>query len=150
MSVIGRIPMSWRLGRMLAAAIAVGLGASGCSSAPRATTPTPVGLPLPTPISAGLLVGGLEPCSGIFLPTLPFAAGTIVVLRGTRSADGALPTTIVAAQTVPSGGQFRFSLPPGQYVLVGHYTEPTVIAPWVSVTVTAATTTTQDIPNRCV
>jgi len=95
------------------------------------------------------VIGGLERCSGIVFPSpQPFAAGTIVVLRGVEDADGELPTTVVATQVVGSGALFRFSLPPGQYVLVGHYSEPTSIAPWVQVTVNAAATTSENIPNR--
>lgn len=135
-------------GWVVAAAIAIGLGIAGCSPAPSPTTPTPTSTPTPT--VDGLVVGGLEPCSGIFFPSpQPFAAGTIVVLRGVEGANGALLTTVVATQVVGSGALFHFSLPPGQYVLVGHYTEPTSIAPWVPITVTAAATTSQNIPNRC-
>jgi hypothetical protein len=137
-------------GFVAGAAVAITLGVAGCSPPPPAKSPAPTVTSLPNITSVGLLVGGLEPCSGIFLPGRPFAAGTIVVLRGMESLDGALPTTIVATQTVGTGGRFQFSLPAGHYVLVGHYSTPTSIAPWVQVTVTAATTTSQNIPNRCV
>jgi hypothetical protein len=132
-------------GWVVTSAVAITFGVAGCSSAP---SPRPTSVPTPT--AAGLVIGGLEPCSGIvFASPQPFAAGTIVVLRGVESASGSLPTTIVATQVVGSGAEFRFTLPAGQYVLVGHYTEPGSIAPWVPVTVTAAATTSENIPNRC-
>ena len=130
--------------------IALSFGVAGCTTTPTVQSPTPTTRTVPQATSVGLVVGGLEPCSGIFYtPGRPFAAGTIVVLRGTEGPDGALPTTIVATQTVGAGARFQFSLPAGQYVLVGHYSTRTSIAPWVQVTVAPSRTTTQNIPNRC-
>jgi hypothetical protein len=65
------------------------------------------------------------------LPTPPPAhpAGTVVVLRGIVTwvpTGGAfslqLPTETVTSESIPAGGEYRFVLPPGSYVI--ETTEP--------------------------
>jgi hypothetical protein len=106
----------------------------------------------------GLVVGGVEPCSG--LPPLPgeqFAAATVSVLEGTvtRQSTGpgswtlVLPSVVSAQESVARNALYRFSLAPGDYVLVAHFPPPANVVPVVSVTVTAGTTATVNIPNSC-
>ena len=101
------------------------------------------------PGASGMLIGGLEPCSGIFQRDPPFAAGTIVVFRGLAIPSGGQPDAIVATYVVQTGALYRFTLRPGQYTLVGHYIRAGSIAPWAWVTVAARATTDENIPNRC-
>jgi len=113
-------------------------------------TGSPAASSAPSTATEGVVIGGLEACTGIFFRTpLPFAAGTIVVLKGTETITGGLPKTVVATQTLSAGSRFHFVLPGGDYVLIGHYTIPTSIAPWIQIEVTAGSTTNVDIPNRC-
>jgi hypothetical protein len=91
---------------------------------------------------------------------LIYEAGTVTVLRGVVSvwipdplAKSALPT--VATQVVPEGGEYRFILPPGPYVLVGDDGGTDTIngipwVPWTSVSVAAGQTISTDIPPSCI
>jgi hypothetical protein len=88
------------------------------------------------------------------LPTQPPAhpAGTVVVPRGTGTwvptgAGGVslhLPTETVTAESIPAGGQYRFILPPGSYVI--EITEPRWDYTSVSV-VAGQTINTKDVPH---
>jgi hypothetical protein len=107
--------------------------------------------------TTGIVVGGIQPCYGIAPQTPPgYAAGTVVVLRGVTTLKTAgpgvqqtvFPTETVTTALVRKDEQYRFSLPPGQYVLVAHL-EAASVVPWVSVSVTAGQTTHEDIPNMC-
>jgi hypothetical protein len=63
------------------------------------------------PAGYGVIVGGIEPCSGLPPPTpLVFAAGTVIVMSG---------GTEVTSTHVTKGSQYRFTLLPGAYVLLG-------------------------------
>jgi hypothetical protein len=87
----------------------------------------------------------------------------VVVLRGTikwisdgkgAQSLGPFPTETVATESIPAGGTYRFTLPPGQYVIVNPpYSTgsapggpPISIAPYASVSVVAGQTVHQDVP----
>ncbi|HEY6470812.1 MAG TPA: hypothetical protein VI434_13715 [Candidatus Dormibacteraeota bacterium] len=140
--MVGMVQARRSLGAI--AAITIGLGAAGCASTPPVRVTQDTRAP-------GVVEGGLEACSGIyFSPPLPFAAGTIVVLRGVVSHTGQMPTTVVTSEPVSAGALFHFSLPAGAYVLVGHYATPGTISTWAMVDVESGTTTRVNLPNRCV
>jgi hypothetical protein len=108
------------------------------------------------PAGFGVVVGQITPWYGDTrnLPTQPPAhpAGTVVVLRGTDSwvpgpAGGVslqLPTETVTAESIPAGGQYRFILAPGSYVI--ETTEPLWDYTRVSV-VAGQTINTKDVPH---
>ena len=109
--------------------------------------------------STGTLTGGIDPCEGIPIPGGPkYAAGTVVVLRGTvtwrTTGPGTsalvLPTQVVASESVKVDQTYSFRLPPGSYVLVAHFPPPSNVTPFVSVTVTAGTSQSANIPNMCI
>lgn len=108
------------------------------------------------PAGFGVVVGQITPWYGDTrnLPTQPPAhpAGTVVVLRGTDSwvptgAGGVspkLPTETVTAESIPAGGQYRFILSPGSYVI--EVTEP--FWDYFDVSVVAGQTIdTKDVPH---
>ncbi len=100
------------------------------------------------------MVGGIDLCGGVIPKVHPqFEAGTVKVYRGaltTRqvSPSGSfqyvLPKAQVAIEKVKVNQEFRFFLPPGDYVL-------DVGAPWipVGVAVRSGTTTLTEIPGVC-
>jgi hypothetical protein len=105
----------------------------------------------------GTLVGHIDTCAGMIGPGVPpYTGGTVVVLRGVvhapkanRNGRPTLPTDAVGRQTVASGGEFRFALPPGPYVLdLPHYIGSNFGTYW-SVVVRAGTTVRSDIPSAC-
>jgi hypothetical protein len=111
-----------------------------------------------TPPLRGVVSGGIRPCDALGNPDLPhYAAGTVTVLKGQvtwQSGQGGpsyvdvLPTTVVAQETVPTNGMYRFDLQPGSYVLEaapsGGY------GPYTTVTVNAGDELVVDIPNTCI
>jgi hypothetical protein len=108
----------------------------------------------------GVVLGGLEPCSGIVVPNSPhYAAGTITVLRGyvawkDSGADSKVaifPTAVAGQQVVGTNGVYWFLLGSGDYVLEGQYTAGGGSArPWVVTTVTSGSIAHVDIPNMCI
>jgi|SRR5438132_435464 len=118
--------------------------------------------------SYGLVVGQINRCYGDYQRTPPppgHPAGTVVVLRGYikwtpdgrgGQSLGPFPTETVATESIPTGGTYRFILPPGPYVIViPPYVNvgsvpggPTIwLAPYASVSVVAGQTTHQDVPG---
>lgn len=152
-------------------AIALTLLLASCQeSSQTAKRPAPTPSVAPTQAGFGLVVGQISPCIG---PPYPGAkppghpAGTVVVLRGsmTWTSDGRggqylgpFPTETVATESIPTGGTYRFILPPGPYVIVlPPYSTgsvpggPTIsFAPYASVSVVAGQTTHQDVPGECI
>jgi hypothetical protein len=120
--------------------IGIALLLSGCESGGEAS---PVTSP---PAGYGAIVGGIEPCSGsgivLFAAPTPlgFAAGTVIVMGG---------GTEVTSTQVAKGGQYRFTLLPGAYVLLGLDDRggPQFAVP---VTLKVGQVVHQDIPNRCI
>jgi len=111
-----------------------------------------------TPPLRGVVSGGIRPCDAFGNPDLPhYAAGTVTVLKGQvtwQSGQGGpsnvdvLPTTVVAQETVPTNGRYRFDLQPGSYVLEA---APSAgYGPYATVTVNAGDDLLVDIPNECI
>ena len=126
----------------------------GCQASPRVSARATI------PSGKGVVVGGIDYCSGLppaIAKNPGFVAGTVTVLRGTvstRPESGGvtkilLPTERAASQTVAKHQEYRFVLPPGPYVLVGHYTGHSNIEPNVSVVVRLGKETKRNIPNEC-
>lgn len=151
-----------------ALAVAVAVFTVSCQpSEPTAKPATPVPSPSPpvVPAGYGVVVGGIDPCVGPPTRTPPqYAWGTVLVLQGpVTEQPGAgvqqpvLPTepviptemVLVASAAVAEGGKYRFTLPPGQYVLAAQYKQWQTGWPWVSVPVVAGQITRQDIPSPC-
>ena len=129
---------------VLAAAMLVSCQGSGAGAV---RTP---GVASPAATEQGVITGGVVPCAGIVQPTGPhYAAATVVVLRGPVNADGSLPASVVAQQTVGVNASYRFVLDPGQYVLVAHFPPPANILPRIGVTLTPGESLEVDIPNEC-
>jgi hypothetical protein len=140
----------WWRGTLLAGLL---LTLVGCQASPTAAASV-------VPRGKVVVVGGIDHCSG--LPTTVaknpgFVAGTVTVWRGrmsyVREPDGVtryvLPTDKEASQTVAKHQKYRFVLPPGPYVLVGHYPGGNV-EPSVAVLVRLGNETRQNIPNECI
>lgn len=112
------------------------------------------------PPMAGFVTGFIEPCVGIGVPhgsTLPFAAGTVTVLRGVErlrpvgpgEQQVILPTVVVARQHVNKDQAFHFVLAPGRYVVVGIYDEPGAGRTLFDVTVPPRMTLHHNLPDLC-
>ncbi len=113
-------------------------------------------------IWTGTVTGHLSACDGpAILPghPLPVTPGTVTVVRGTARNSGQsiiLPGGPVVARAYISNNYrqlFRFSLPPGTYVLLGHYGQapyaPGTYGPYAQVSVIAGKTINADIPDDC-
>lgn len=114
--------------------IGVALLLSGCQPGGEAS-------PVASPTAGyAVIVGGIEPCSGLPPPTpMVFAAGTVIVMGG---------GTEVASTHVTKGSQYRFTLLPGAYVLFGQDDRGGPQS-WVDVTLKVGQVVHQDIPDRC-
>ncbi|MHB8332131.1 MAG: hypothetical protein ACYDEA_08040 [Candidatus Dormibacteria bacterium] len=161
-AVVGR---TWlRVGLLSAIAVAL----AGCQASPIARpTPSPSPTaPIVIPSGDGVVVGGIDPCVGIYtkkILNLGFVAGTVIVLRGTTTfvsgpvagAPGAsgrtvLPTDKVTSQTVLKHQEFRFSLPPGPYVLAVQVPKGDNYLQSVPVVVRVGKVTQATIGNACI
>jgi hypothetical protein len=135
-----------------AVVIAFALLTTGCGSSPAPTS-------APPPNGKGLVIGGILPCMGVVMLRGPhYAAGGVFVLKGQVAwkpvATGAmvpvLPDTVVAQETVTENSSYRFELDPGRYVLQAHYSYPSVVVPFIAVTVKAGAIVDIDISNNCI
>jgi hypothetical protein len=124
----------------------------GCQASPTVSPAATI------PTGNGVVVGGIDACSGLPLLTNPgFVAGTVTVLRGTVSyvpeADGAstdvLPKETVAFQSVAKHQRYRFTLAPGNYVLTARYASGGNVEPWAPIIIRADKVTKMSIPNMC-
>ena len=111
-----------------------------------------------TPPLRAAVSGGIQACDALGgQPEESHAAGTLRVLEGdvtwVAGTGGValvdvLPKTVVAAETVPLGGSFRFDLDPGRYILVasgeGNWSSS------VGVTLGPGEDLRVDIPNDCI
>jgi len=110
----------------------------------------------------GTVTGHLSACDGpAILPghPLPVTPGTVTVVRGTARNTGQsiiLPGGPVVARAHISNNYhqlYRFSLPPGTYVIIGHYGQaayaPGTYGPYTQVSVIAGKTINADIPDDC-
>jgi hypothetical protein len=113
-------------------------------------------------IQTGTVTGHLSACIGPpILPGQPppVDPGTVTVVRGTvhnSRQSIILPSGPVVARAHISNNYhqlFRFSLPPGTYVLIGHYGEtpyvPGTYGPYTQVSVIAGKTLNADLPDDC-
>jgi hypothetical protein len=113
-------------------------------------------------IRTGTVTGHFSACIGpLILPgrPLPVDPGTVTVIRG--KARHSQQSTILPRGPVIAWARirnnyrqpFRFSLPPGTYVLIGHYGEtpyiPGTYGPYAQVSVIAGKTLNADIPDDC-
>lgn len=113
------------------------------------------------PNGDGAVLGGIEACYA--LPILRpkqdqgFVAGTVVVYRGAMrfhtATDGVItnvyPVDQVTTVDIAHYHQYRFTLPPGTYVLLAHHPAGSPALEWVQVVVHAGTVTKQNIPDEC-
>lgn len=138
---------------------------SGCAAPALGKVPTSGGFSnfgMPTlapPSGMGVVVGGIDPCEGIYIPSGPrYAAGTVTVLRGVVTwqnvgpgvTKAVLPATVVAKQAVKENSSYRFTLGPGSYVLLGRYAaEGSNAGPFVQIQIRAGAYDLVDIPDLC-
>lgn len=103
------------------------------------------------------ITGGVLPCYGVPIANGPrYVAATITVFQGRVSWQDAgpstrrdvLPTTVVAQQVVAENATYRFTLPPGDYVLQGRFLSLD-LAPSIGTTGQAGQVLHVDIPNSC-
>jgi hypothetical protein len=137
------------------AIVACGCGKINAGASPQGliVTTTTVAPGEPT----GTVVGGIEPCVGISLAPVHFVSGTVVALRGSQTtveiASGEykpiLPHTEVARQTVRSRQEYRFALPPGNYVLHVVRSRLASDLPTMSVTIVADHIIHANMPDGC-
>jgi hypothetical protein len=100
----------------------------------------------PSSVPTGTVVGGIERCAALPFtpaPAEPFLAGTVDVFRGNHWSQN---QPVFEQETVSAGGQYKFNLPPGEYVLAALDPASYFTSPMVTVTVAIGTTTTQNIP----
>ena len=139
-----------RAGPLLAGLAVVAALAAGCDhqSPVRSTS---------TVEPAGVVRGGIPPCTGPESSALHFVAGAVVALRGSITehhiAPGeikdVLPHREVARESVGEGGEYRFTLPPGHYVLRVVRSRLASELPFVAVKIVARHTVHIDMPDSC-
>jgi hypothetical protein len=133
-----RLDMARRL--VLLSSLAICTALAGCASVVQ--RPTPI-----VPLQPGIVTGGIERCYALpHSGPAEFVAGTVDLFRGAR------PTSQPAAaeQAVTQGGQYRFSVQPGEYVLVAHWAGTNLPFSPVTVAVASGTTMTQNLQyNGC-
>jgi hypothetical protein len=111
----------------------------------------------PAPLTAhtGGVTGYIDPCEGVGTG-LPYAAGTVMALRGreTWKPDGhgtdrlQFPAAVAARQHVGESHKFDFDLAPGQYVLVARYDRGNGMT-FLDVSVAAGRVLDRDLPDLC-
>jgi hypothetical protein len=122
---------------------------TGCvSNHPHPTASgTGLGLNLGMPVAAsdGTVTGGIYRCSAL-PPSLTGpptrVAGTVDVFTDQSGTVGGASFT---QALVTDGGTYTFKLPPGTYVLVGHWTGSNLSPPTATVTVTTGKITHQNL-----
>ena len=137
----------------LAAALIVSL--AGCQPSPTVLNRSTISN------GDGAVVGGIDACYA--LPILRpkqdrgFVAGTVIVYRGAMrfrtAADGVItnvyPADQVTSVEIAHYHEYRFTLPPGTYVLLARHPAGSPALEWVQVAVHAGTVTQQNIPDEC-
>lgn len=134
---------------VLFSALVFSAAIAGCTStSPRATaSPAGLGLNLGMPVATfdGTVTGGIYRCSALppQLSAPPTrVAGTVDVFTDQSGTVGQASFT---QALVTTGGTYTFTLPPGTYVLVGHWTGSNPSPPTATVTVTTGKITHQDL-----
>jgi hypothetical protein len=112
--------------------------------------------PVPAAIRAGVVTGHLAACTG--LPVNVITPGTVTVLRGTVTwklvSPGTwrlvLPAKVVTSEHISNNydQMFRFTLPPGKYVLAGRYDRGNAVT-FRQVQVSAGQVIREDLPDVC-
>jgi hypothetical protein len=100
----------------------------------------------PSSVPTGTVVGGIERCSAIpFTPAAAerFLAGTVDVFRGNHWSQN---QPVFEQETVSAGGEYKFNLPPGEYVLAAFDPASYFTSPMVTFTFVSGTATTENIP----
>lgn len=103
------------------------------------------------------MTGFIEPCVGVSSHRMPYAAGTVVALRGVErlrpiragEEQVVLPTAVAARQHVNQNQRFRFVLAPGPYVLVATYAESGAGRTFLDLRVTSGATVQQNLRDIC-
>lgn len=139
----------WWRGVLLSSLV---LALAGCQSHESVSTPATI------PTGEGVVVGGIDACSGLpVAKSQGFVAGTVTVLRGTVKpipnpgvgVSFRFPTERVASEFVARHQSYRFDLKPGRYVLRGRYAAGGNVEPWTYAVIRAGQVTRQNIPNVC-
>ncbi len=96
--------------------------------------------PSPVAVGDGTVVGGMYRCSALppamsGPPTR--VAGTVDVFRG--------PNPGLPDEIVHTDGEYSIALPPGEYVLVGHWSGSNLAPPMAKVVVSSGRITRQDL-----
>jgi len=108
------------------------------------------------PTATGTVWGHIQRCSALSEP-MSYVGGSVVALRGVvrwRKVSKLvwkrlLPTDVVGREQVPAGGEYRFTLPAGDYVIdLPHYIGGNV-GTLISVVIRAGRTIHADLPNDC-
>jgi hypothetical protein len=133
----------------LFSALMISAALAGCTSTSSRATASPrgLGLNLGMPVGAadGTVTGGIYRCSAA-PPSLSApptrVAGTVDVFTDQSGIVGGASFT---QAIVTDGVTYTFKLPPGTYVLVGHWTGSNLSPPSATVTVTTGKITHQNL-----
>jgi len=141
----------------MTAVLSAGICLAGCQTAIPETPSSLATMIIPS--GDGAVTGGIDACFGVPPKKKPgFVAGTVVVFGGSVTqvpVPGGdkylLPSDMVMTRSVEAHQTYRFFLPPGKYVLVGHYAGSMIggLQPWIAATVVAGKNLVQNIPNEC-
>ncbi len=109
--------------------------------------------------NSGTLTGFIDPCVGAIAtgrPMPPYAAGTVVALRGDvqlRKVPGGeqelLPTSVASRVHVDEGHAFRLRLSPGRYVVVGYLDNSGDTRVTLPVTIARGESLHRNLPTSC-
>jgi hypothetical protein len=151
-----------RIALVVIAAAAVALAAVLAGQAPWGRGHAAAGPRAGAAIRTGVVTGYLSPCGGPAAAAKIGSPGTVLAFRGTltrqRVAAGLgqlrqlnLPAKAVASEYVSNDYRqmFRFTLPPGRYVLLGFY-DPGSGFTFRDVSVLAGKVVRADLPDLCV
>ena len=140
---------------IVAAAAGGGFAGAGALSGSRPAVRSSPGQPAPLTARTGGVTGYIDPCEGIDIG-LPYAAGTVMALRGREiwKQDGhgtdqlQFPATVAARQHVGENHQFHFDLAPGEYVLLARYDRGNGMS-FLDVSIAAGRVLHRDLPDLC-
>jgi hypothetical protein len=140
---------------IVAAAIGGGLAGADALSGSRPAARGSSSRPTPPTAHTGGVTGYIDPCEGINAG-LPYAAGTVIALRGqeTWKPTGGgtyrlqLPAIVAARQHVGENQKFYLDLAPGQYVLVARYDRDNAMT-FLDVPITAGRVLHRNLPDLC-
>jgi hypothetical protein len=95
-------------------------------------------------MTSGTITGGIDPCFGLAADagSTAFVAGTVDVFAGSVPTAGA---PAITTQAVRPGGTYRFRLPLGTYVLVGHWSGSNLRPPTATATLSTGQTVIRNL-----